>query len=249
MTPQFPFKTKYIITQGFENVADRYNGRHGALDIVPLNQFGQPFPADIYPVFSGRMRYFEDSSDIQGRSISVESELDAPLIAYLKNLGYVPKTWTGKVSLIALYLHALHITDKDGTIEQNQPIAVCGNTGMVYTGNPPQPVPDDQKGKPPYPGLHLHLQMSLFGGDNPAANTFNLDKDIHGRIDPNIILNYKQMNPNIVIYKNGSEYQVGVRMTSQEGFAQKLVETGCYDLIGPDGKPDFAKIDQITHVL
>lgn len=57
------------------------------------------------------------------------------------------------------------------------------------------------------------------------------------------------MNPNVVIYKNGSEYQVGIKMTSPEGFAQKLVETGCYDLIGTDGKPDFVKINNIAHVL
>jgi hypothetical protein len=64
-----------------------------------------------------------------------------------------------------------------------------------------------------------------------------------------IVLTIKTMNPNIVIYKNGTEYQVGIRMTSQEGLAQKLVETGCYDLIGPDGRPDFPKIDKIAHVL
>lgn len=64
-----------------------------------------------------------------------------------------------------------------------------------------------------------------------------------------ILKGVKTMNPNIIIYKNGSEYQVGIKMTSPEGFAQKLVETGCYDLIGSDGKPDFSKINKIAHVL
>jgi hypothetical protein len=64
-----------------------------------------------------------------------------------------------------------------------------------------------------------------------------------------LVLTIKKMNPNIVIYKNGSEYQVAVRMTSEEGFAQKLVETGCYNLIGQNGKPNFAEIDKIVTVL
>lgn len=59
----------------------------------------------------------------------------------------------------------------------------------------------------------------------------------------------QQMNPNIVIYKNGPEYHVAVKSTSQQGMAQLLVQSGCYDLIGPDGNPDFTKIDNIAHVL
>lgn len=249
MTPQFPFKTKYVITQGFDNTASRYPIRHGALDIVPLDAAGKPFPADIYPIFAGRTRFYADEDDKLGRQISVDTELDIPMVTYLKKLGYVPQSFTGSVHLIHLYLHCLHVIDKDGQIDQDQPIAVCGNTGMVYTGNPPVPVPPEQKGKPPYPGLHLHLQMMLYGGDNPAANTFNKDKDPQGRIDPTIILNYKPMNPNIVIYKDGNEYHVATKSITQQGMAQLLVQSGCYDLIGPDGNPDFNKINNIAYVL
>ncbi len=190
MTPQWPFK-KYTVTQGFENTASRYPVRHGALDIVPLDQSGRPYPAPIFPVLSGTTRYYEDANDQTGRAISVNTQLDKPFVDYLKSKGYVPNQFNGSVHLIHIYLHCLSITDKDGHVDQDQQIAVCGNTGMVYTGNPPHPVPADQKGKPPYPGLHLHLQMMLYGGNNPAANTFNKDKDPQGRIDPLIILNYK----------------------------------------------------------
>jgi hypothetical protein len=57
------------------------------------------------------------------------------------------------------------------------------------------------------------------------------------------------MNPNVVIYKNGAEYHVAHKATTAQGLAQLLVASGCYDLIGPDGDPDFAEIDKITHVL
>lgn len=195
MKPQWPFKTRYIITQGFNNTAPQYPVRHGGLDIVPLDAAGHAFPADIYPVFAGSLRHYEDDSDTLGRWLEIDAPLDAPLIDYLKDLGYVPKSFSGKVSLLHRYLHCLHVVDKDGHVDQDQPIAVCGNTGMVYSGG--IPVPNDQKGKPPYPGLHLHLQMALYGGDNPAANTFNLDKDPVGRIDPLIILNYKGAAMNV----------------------------------------------------
>jgi hypothetical protein len=57
------------------------------------------------------------------------------------------------------------------------------------------------------------------------------------------------MNPDIKIYKNGAEYQLVHRAKSQEGFAQQLFDAGCQDLLTVDGKPDFAKIDQIAQIL
>lgn len=246
MTPQFPFKTPYQITQGYGNTAPQYPVRHGALDIVPLEN-GHGFPAPIYPVFSGHMRYFLDDNDIQGRSISVESELDAPLIAYLKDKDLVPRNFNGKVSIICLYLHALYILDKDGTVDQDTPIAQCGNTGMVYSGG--VPVPDDQKGKPPYPGLHLHLQMMLFGGDNPAANTFNLDKDVQGRIDPQIILNYKNEMTNAYIVKNGSEYAGALPLTAEAALVSFLLNVGVEPPKKPDGSLDFDKLSTVIKVI
>jgi hypothetical protein len=216
MQPQWPFK-KYTVTQGFENTASRYPVRHGALDIVPLDQSGRPYPAPIFPVLSGNTRYYEDANNQTGRAISVDTELDKPFVDYLKNKDYVPKNFAGSVHLIHLYLHCLSITDKDGHVDQDQSIAVCGNTGMVYSGNPPVPVPPEQKGKPPYPGLHTHLQMVLYGGDNPASNTFNLDKDPQGRIDPLIILNYKGANVSdqIITQAKGPERRIVLKCATE----------------------------------
>lgn len=54
---------------------------------------------------------------------------------------------------------------------------------------------------------------------------------------------------NIVIYKNGSEYQLAHKAKSEEGFAQQLFDAGALTLLKPDGSPDFIKIDQIAHIL
>jgi hypothetical protein len=59
----------------------------------------------------------------------------------------------------------------------------------------------------------------------------------------------QQMNPNVTIYKNGAEYILGQRATTEQGLAQLLVSAGCPDLIAPDGNPDFEKINKIAHVL
>jgi hypothetical protein len=59
----------------------------------------------------------------------------------------------------------------------------------------------------------------------------------------------QQMNPNTVIYKNGSEYHVALKAVSEQGLAELLVQTGNYELIGADGNPDFAKVDKIAHVI
>lgn len=64
-----------------------------------------------------------------------------------------------------------------------------------------------------------------------------------------LVTGITSMNPNVKIYKNGSEYQLAHRATSPPGFAQQLVDAGCNDLIGPDGNPDFAQIDKIAQVL
>lgn len=61
-----------------------------------------------------------------------------------------------------------------------------------------------------------------------------------------ILLKGLIMNPNVVIYKVGDEYQVASRAITQQGLAQLLLEKGCPDLIGADGNPDFNKINQIA---
>jgi hypothetical protein len=55
--------------------------------------------------------------------------------------------------------------------------------------------------------------------------------------------------PNIVIYKNGSEYQIAHKAKSEEGFAQQLFDAGAHHLLTSDGKPNFAEIDKVAHLL
>src|ERR1044072_4550351 len=57
------------------------------------------------------------------------------------------------------------------------------------------------------------------------------------------------MNDHIVIYKNGSEYQLALKAKSEEGFAQQLFDAGAANLLTSDGKPNFPEIDKIAHVL
>jgi len=245
MKPQFPFKDKYKITQGYnENNHDYTGGRHGALDIVPFDANGVKFPANIYPVFNGSTISIQDTSVTRGKGIKERVICDAGLIAYLKEKNLVPKDYPGQVRLEILYWHVLEVLDYDGTLTQDTPIAKCGNTGKVFTGG--KPVPDNEKGQPPYPGLHLHIEGKLYAG-NKLLNT---DKDVLGRIDLNTIFAYKgTMNDNIRIFKNGSEYIVGSRTVSEAGLAQKLFDANAQNLLTTDGKPNFAEIDKIAIVL
>lgn len=55
----------------------------------------------------------------------------------------------------------------------------------------------------------------------------------------------KPMN-NVVIYKNGSEYQIAHKAKSEEGLAQQLFDAGAGHLLTSDGKPNFAEIDKIA---
>lgn len=185
MIPQFPFKDKHKVTQGYNDNFNNYSGgRHGALDILPLDSNGNGFPALIYPVFDGSTISIQDTSVTRGKGLKESVVCDDDFIAYLKEYNLVPHGYAGQVRLEILYWHVLDVLDHDGTLTQDTPIARCGNTGQVYSGG--KPVPDDQKGKPPYPGLHLHIEAKLFS--NKLLNT---DKDKFGRIDLNIIFAYK----------------------------------------------------------
>lgn len=215
MQPQFPFKVKYVITQGYDNVATRYNGQHhGALDIVPLDATGHGFPADEYPILAGKVIDVQDFPAARGKAMYINSEIDQPFIDYLKGLGYVPKDYTGRVFIKHNYFHMLQeLVSLNQDVTQDTVIAKCGNTGMVFTGNPPVPVPDDQKGVPPYPGLHLHLETVIHPND--TSHPFNLDKDSVGRIDPTFILNYKATMPKF--YRINDHGKLGVLVV--DGFS------------------------------
>lgn len=192
--PQWPFKGRYITIQGYSDNAINYpEGHHGALDIVPLDEkTGQPYPADIYPTIDAHTVGVQNTSTQYGKGLLADGLLDQPFVDYLKGKGLIPKDYTGQVNLRCLYWHCLNVTDLDGNVDQNTPLAKAGNTGNVYHNG--QPVPDSQKGVPPYPGLHLHFECILMGPDE--AHTFNRDKDVKGRIDPLIILAYKGASMN-----------------------------------------------------
>ena len=110
-------------------------------------------------------------------------------ISYLKSKNVVPQGYNGKIVIDELHWHCLEVTDLDGKIDQNIPVARAGNTGDVWSQG--SPVPDHQKGNPPYPGLHEHLETAI---RDENLQLFNIDKDKWGRIDPFIILNYIPMD-------------------------------------------------------
>lgn len=190
MTFQYPFQCPYIIAQGYsDNAGNRYNGpldghHHGALDIVPLNN-GQAFPALIYPLFAGSEISIQDTDPVKGKGVKERILLDEATVTYFQDKGVLPNPIPAGqvVCLDVLYWHMLDITDQTGNLDERTPIGHAGNTGAVYHNN--LPVPDDQKGVPPYLGLHLHLE-TVFG--SVQGMKFNLDKDPQGRIDPTIVL-------------------------------------------------------------
>lgn len=192
MKPQFPFPGTYFLAQGYaDNLPSAHypSGHHGGLDIVPLDHpGGNHWPAPIFPILGGKTLSVANSDVDRGKGIKVRTLLTPAFTAYLVAQNLIPTTYSGSVYLDTLYWHCLMVTDLDGTIDQGVPVAITGNTGYVFAGG--VQVPDEQKGRPPYPGLHLHLETILTDGKNP----FNLDKDYIGRIDPQIILNYQGDN-------------------------------------------------------
>jgi len=194
MRPSYPLKGLSTITQYFNSPWDRYKGGlHLGVDILPLDDQGRGWPAPVYPILDGTLRYFyEDYQGKNSKAIAIDTWLDEGLINYLKAMGTVPKDYSKRVLMVHQYLHGLNILDKDGEVSRDTPIMRCGNTGQVYTGT--QPVPEEMKGVPPYPGLHLHLQCEVQGEDN---NYF-------GTVDPLLILNYKK-EINMTVYKQADK--------------------------------------------
>ena len=214
MKPQYPFKVPYTQTQGYDEIAARYNyNHHGAIDSVP-----NPKLSDIYPILPGYVFDVNNGSNAQGKSLFVNSEIDGPFIKYLKSRGLVPLNYNGRVFIKHNYFHGLEIYVREGqVVDQNTPLMKCGNTGMVYSGG--VPVPDNEKGVPPYRGLHLHFETVIHPND--TSHPFNLDWDRIGRVDPLIILNYIDMQNKFFI-KQGAKLGVIVLegFTFGGGFAK-----------------------------
>jgi hypothetical protein len=227
MKLQNPFKADFQITQKFGNKSNRYlSGYHEGTDFLPLDANHKPYPAEIFPICDGSEIFYNDESIIFGKSVKERAELDQDLITYLKNRGVVPREHVGTVQAEIFYGHMLKVLDKDGTVTQDTPIGLAGNTGYVFTtdknGNVIE-VPNDQKGVPPYPGLHTHIECALRSGNK----VFNVDKDKNpnGVIDVEILLDYmkgKYMNQaKVVKSKFSNTVYICYPVSSQEYLKEK----------------------------
>jgi len=210
MTPQNPFRCKFEITQKFGNKSSKYSsGYHEGTDFLPLNDQGKPFPAEIYPIFDGSHIFYNDESKIFGKGVKELVELDQELIDYLKKYDVVPENHQGRVQLEILYWHMLKVLDKDGVISKDTPIGLAGNTGYVFSGG--VEVPNEQKGVPPYPGLHTHIEALARSGNT-----------IFGKFDVEILLNYKKGITMHLAKDNGTVYLVaGVDQKVKIGIADQ----------------------------
>jgi len=226
MTPQFPFKCRYQITQTYSQNLNNYpEGHHGAIDIVPLDDNGHVFPAPIYPIFPGSEIAIQDTDVVKGKGVRERLLMDGGLYQYLKANGCIDhEEPDGQYFLDVLYWHMLDVTDKDGTLSDDTPIGHAGNTGMVYHNG--IPVPDNQKGVPPYLGLHTHLETSVYLKAKNYVGYINLGKDPQGRIDPMLVLAYKGISmlvPKRVVKQDMVTY--GVMIDTPNG-CQIIYATG-----------------------
>lgn len=226
MTPQQPFKTKFIVSQPFKGEA------HLGLDLVPVPSAPEP----VYPILAGKLRYYyEEYNGHNSKAIAIDTVLDRPYINYLKGLGKIPNDYNGQITLVHIYLHGLEILDKDGWVDQGIPIMKCGNTGDVYTyeNGKYTPVPESEKGVAPFRGLHLHLQCQLLGDDNK-----NFDW-----IDPQLIINYKNMK----LYKDERTTPptivVGFEVDTPENLKWFANQTGVMLPLKSDGTLDWDNVN------
>jgi len=204
-----PFRVPYRQTQGFKE------GFHRGLDWVPLNN-GVGFPADIYPIVEGTIRYsYTELNGKKSVQIAVQTVLDAEFIQYLKALGDIPLDFTGEVRLLTYYLHGLSLyEDTPGKkLSIHDKIMVCGNTGQVYSNG--VTVPEEEKGVPPYRGLHLHLQCELYNSSNRMIAL--IDPNHVMDFKPKSMIGYKQVNDSTVYVALGS---VLVAVADWDAFVQ-----------------------------
>lgn len=193
LKPQFPYPGNYVVTQKYADNFNNYpEGHHAAWDIVPLKN-NTSWPAPIFPMWSGSELSIQNTDPVKGKGVRERVLLDNHFVNYLKENNCLNGSgWPitdGTFYLDILYWHMLNVTDTDGKLDTNFQIGLTGNTGDVYTGG--VPVADQFKGKPPYPGLHLHLEMAVYCQSSVLIGYMNRDKDPQGRIDPQIILNYQ----------------------------------------------------------
>lgn len=244
MNPQFPFKTRWQLTQNYYDNFNNYpEGHHGGLDIVPFGADGKSFPAEIFPVLDGSEISIELTDVKRGKGIKVRTafntEKDKDFTDYLKRNNVFPN-YTGDYKLDFLYWHVLDGIDIDGTADQAHSIAHAGNTGWVFSGG--VAVPDSEKGVPPYKGLHLHLECSII-----ANVLFNTNLDPRGRFDPQIILNYKgdKMSNAIFVKRAGtSEAGFYIPASSEEALKDKALNLGLNIL--KDGHVDYTVAKEIA---
>ncbi len=251
MQIRFPYLGVWFLSQNYSSNPPSFpypGGHHGAWDIVPLDHVGGNFwPAPIFPVANGKTISIANVSTSTGKGIGVETVIDASLIAYFKTKEVIPLTYNGSVTMHHLYWHMLQVTDLDTEVNENISVGITGNTGDVFSGG--LPVPDNEKGIPPYPGAHLHFEYYLFGDNNVR---FNLDKDYAGRIDPEILFNYKGNTMEFVqitASEFGLEYTtefvtIVVKFTSPTDALEKLKNIP--GTIKPDGTIDYTKARKIN---
>lgn len=215
MKPRFPYPGAWYISQGYHSNPPNVgypSGHHGGIDIIPLDHpGGNHWPAPIFPILGGITLQVANSDVDRGKGIKVRTLLSPPFTNYLLKKGLIPTTYHGSVYLDTLYWHCLMVTDLDGIIDQGTPVGLTGNTGNVYAGG--LPVPDYQKGRPPYPGLHLHMECILNNGET----AFNRNLDYIGRIDPDIILEYPGDNMGqFKTQKKGDELRIVLQASNPE---------------------------------
>lgn len=222
MKIRFPYpgeaQINYYISQGYDsNPINPQTGQHfyaqhhGGWDIVPLTHAGGNFwPAPIYPVLDGTTLSASTTDIDRGLGIKVRTVIDQDLINYFKKLDLIPNDYSGEVWLDHLYWHMLKVTDLDNHVDENTQVGLTGNSGNVFAGG--LPVPDNQKNVPPYPGAHLHLEFYL----RSPNQVFNTDKDSMGRIDPQILFNYKGQNMQFKTQEYKGELRIVLQADSPE---------------------------------
>jgi len=105
---------------------------------------------------------------------------------------------------------------EEDKVKQGQLLAFEGDSGYVYTNG--QPVPDSQKGIPPYPGTHLHWGKRFCKKTlNPTGIVLAINEFSVGTV------------PELLSYKDNDGYYYEILN----------INNGCYGFVNPmsDGNP------------